>query len=499
MKPATTARRGIRRSVVHSISRTSNQAILAGSLRVVAGLCAAALLTSCVHYEARPLVPAQTAASLETRSLASPELRPFLTNSLGHDFAEWPPKTWDFETLTWVAFHFHPSLDVARAQWDVARGGIKTAAGRPNPTVSATPGYNFNAASGVSPWFPGLTVDVPIETAGKRGKRIAQSRFIAEAAHQNVFTAAWLVRAELRRALLDLTSADRRAHSLRDQAALQRSMVEMLEQRRQAGAISGLEVATLRVALAKAEAEAGNAERMAATTRSRLAQALGVPLAALDGQRFDTPFAVSAPSLSPEALAAARRQSLRSRPDILAALAAYEASQAALRLEIAKQYPDVRLGSGYQWDQGDNKWNLAVTLDLPLFNRNEGPIAEAGARRREAATQFVAAQARVIGELDAATAERSAASGQIAGLEKVAAELLKQAGLIELQVKAGAADQIESLGAQLELGVTGLALLDAQAKAAIAAGQLEDALRIPFTNLQSVGNNPRPMVHSQIP
>ena len=159
----------------------------------------------------------------------------------------------------------------------------------------------------------------------------------------------------------------------------------------------------------------------------------------------------------------------------------------------------MRLGSGYQWDQGDNKWNLAVTLDLPLFNRNEGPIAEAGAKRREAATQFIAAQARVIGELDAATAERSAASGQIAGLEKVTAELKKQAGLIELQIKAGAADQVESLGAQLELGVTRLTLLDAEAKAALAAGQLEDALRIPFTNLQSVENNPRPMVHSQIP
>lgn len=490
MKPDTKVRRGIWRGFVHTISAVAAP---------MAALSTAALLNGCAHYEARPLVPAQTAASLEARSLASPELRQFLTNSLGHDLAEWPPKVWDFETLTWVAFHYHPSLDVARAQWDVARGGTKTAAGRPNPTVSATPGYNFNAASGVSPWFPGLTVDVPIETAGKRGKRIAQSRFLAEAAHQNVFTAAWQVRAELRRALLDLTSASRRADSLRNQVALQRRMVEMLEQRRQAGAIAGLEISTARVALAKAEAEAGDAERTAATTRSRLAQALGVPLSALAGQQFSDPFSVSSPSLPPGALAAARRQSLQSRPDILAALATYEASQAALQLEIAKQYPDVRLGSGYQWDQGGNKWNLAVTLDLPLFNRNEGPIAEAGAKRREAAAQCIAVQARVIGELDAATAERSAASGQIAGLEKVAAELKKQAELIELQIKAGGADQLESLGAQLELGFTRLALLDAQAKAALAAGQLEDALRIPFANLQSVENNPRPLTQSQIP
>ncbi len=482
MKPDTKVLGGIWRGFVHTI-----------------GAFAAALVTGCAHYEARPLVPAQTAAILEARSLAGPELRQFLTDSLGHDLAEWPAKTWDFETLTWVAFHFHPSLAVARTQWDVARGGTKTAAGRPNPTVSATPGYNLNAASGVSPWFPGLTVDLPVETAGKRDKRIAQSRFLAEAAHQNVFTAAWQVRAELRRALLDLTSASRRADSVRNQVALQRRMVEMLEQRRQAGAISGLEVSTARVALAKTEAEAGDAERMAVTTRSRVAQALGVPLAALAGRQFSDPFSLPLPGRSPEALAAARRQSLQSRPDILAALATYEACQAALQLEIAKQYPDVHLGSGYQWDQGDNKWNLAVTLDLPLFNRNEGPIAEAGARRREAAALFIAAQARVVGEVDAATAEHAAAKGQIAGLENVTAALMKQAERIELQIKAGAADRIESLGAQLELGVTRLALLDAEAKAALAAGQLEDALRIPFTNLKSVENNPRPLTQSQIP
>ena len=455
-------------------------------------------LGGCAHYETRPMAPAQTAATLEARSLTGPELRSFLATNVGRDFAEWPPKEWDFETLTWVAFHYHPSLDVARAQWDVARGGIKTAAGRPNPTVSATPGYNFSAASGVSPWFPGINVDLPVETAGKRGKRIAQSRLLAEAAHQNVFTAAWQVRAELRRALLEFASVERRAGSLREQTTIQRRIADLLEQRRQAGAISAAEVSSARVSLAKAEAEAGDAERQLATARARLSQALGVPLAALAGQRFGDPFAAMAPELSPTDLAAARRQSLQSRPDVLSVLAAYEASQAALQLEIAKQYPDVHLGSGYQWDQGDSKWNLAVSLELPLFNRNQGPIAEAEAKRRAAAAQFVATQARVIAELDAALAERAAARGQIAGLEKINVELKKQAGLVHNQLAAGSADQLEDAAAQLELGLGRLALFDAQAKAALAAGRLEDALQIPFNHLQSVENDPRPLTQSQI-
>ena len=38
--------------------------------------------------------------------------------------------------------------------------------------------------------------------------------------------------------------------------------------------------------------------------------------------------------------------------------------EAALRLEIAKQYPDVHLNPGYQFDTGENKWALGVGLTL---------------------------------------------------------------------------------------------------------------------------------------
>ena len=51
------------------------------------------------------------------------------------------------------------------------------------------------------------------------------------------------------------------------------------------------------------------------------------------------------------------------RADIRAAIADYEASQSALQLELAKQYPDVHLNPGFQWDQGESKWQLGLTVD----------------------------------------------------------------------------------------------------------------------------------------
>ncbi|MGH6802723.1 MAG: hypothetical protein ACREC3_05065, partial [Methyloceanibacter sp.] len=94
------------------------------------------------------MVPAQTAAKLEARTLADRGLQTFVEANAPELAKEWPRRSWDLPGLMVVAFYYHPSLDVARAQWGVANAGAKTAAGRPNPTLSITPGYNFNAASG---------------------------------------------------------------------------------------------------------------------------------------------------------------------------------------------------------------------------------------------------------------------------------------------------------------------------------------------------------------
>src|SRR5204862_4889437 len=120
----------------------------------------------------------------------------------GHELSPWPPRELDFTVLTLVAFYFHPALDLARAQWGVARAGVRTAQGRPNPTVAIMPGYNFNAAGGTSPWIPGINYDLPIETAGKRSHRIVRAEQLSESARLNIATTAWQVRSQLRASLL---------------------------------------------------------------------------------------------------------------------------------------------------------------------------------------------------------------------------------------------------------------------------------------------------------
>lgn len=444
------------------------------------------MLAGCVHYRAQPLSPERTASELESRTLSDPGLRAFVeTNSLA-PVAEWPPPSWDFPTLSLVAFYYHPSLELARAQWGVARSGVTTAGGRPNPVLSVTPGYSSNPPKSISPWFPSVSIDVPIETAGKRQKRITRAEHLAEAARLHLVTTAWLARSHLRSALIDLAAAQRRAALLEQQLVVQEQLVKLLEQRLAAGAVSVPEVAPTRIARLRTITDLADARRQSVEARVRLAAALGVPTASVQSLSFDLKSLLPSETVDTLLTARARQQALQHRADILGGLADYAAAEAALQLEIAKQYPDLHLSPGYQYDQGENKWSLGLSVELPVLNRNRGPIAEAEARRTEAAARFLSLQAEVIAEIDRATQNHAAGRAQVQNQETVLQAERQQAEGARAAFRAGAADQVELGAARLEEVVAELALLEAQTRSQQALGQLEDALQIPFEVLPSI-------------
>jgi outer membrane protein TolC len=300
------------------------------------------------------------------------------------------------------------------------------------------------------------------------------------------------VRSRLRGRLLDYAAANRRVTLLQDVHDVQQQILKLLEDRLAAGEIAMTELTTTRVALIKTQADLGEAQRQAVESRAGVAEALGVPLRALPAS-----FEFRASSLEiREDLESVqvRRQALHSRVDILAALADYAASQSALQLEIAKQYPDVHLGPGYEYDQGLHKWGLGVGADLPVLNRNEGPIAEAQAKRVEVAARFLALQAQVIAEIDRAVAACAASREQLRRIDSLLDTQLRHVQSMEAILKAGAADQLELSSARLEVSLTGVTRLDAMIKAQQVFGQLEDAVQFPFNALPSVEQNPRTQV-----
>jgi outer membrane protein, heavy metal efflux system len=438
----------------------------AGRVRLAFAAIGAALLSACIHVPPKPISPETTAQQLESRSLEDPGLQKFVGDR---------PK-WDLDSLTLAAFYFHPDLDVARAEAAVARAAIITGGERPNPTLTLP--VEHKAEAGFSPWIVVLGLDIPIETANKRGARVHHAEDVARAAELTIAQDAWQLRSAIRTQLVALSTANESADAIKQQRDIQNDLVEALEKRFELGEGSRFELTQARIAARNTELLLQDRQGQIAQARAQLAAAVGVPQQGIDGATFHFD-AHSFPY--PANVAAMREQALRARPDILVALANYAATESDLRLELAKQYPDIHIAPGFGWDQGSRRWDLGFSATLPIFSRNRGPIAEAEARRSAQATRFVALQAHVIASTEVATAQYDSALKRMNAATSMLQLQRSQTDAVRRSFNAGEADRVALRTSELELVLAQLALVDSAVQAQQALGALEDAIEQPLT------------------
>ncbi|KXV02808.1 divalent cation transporter [Caballeronia megalochromosomata] len=446
------------------------------------------LLTGCASYHAQPIAPAQLAHQFEDRSLASEDLRAYLDRALGHDVRPWPILRWDQQSLTLAAWYYSPALDIARAQWGTARAGIQVADAVPNailqlPFQFATP----NPGPG-APFIWGPALDIPIETAGKRGYRVDQASHLSEAARLTIGNEAWKVRAQVRDALLALYAARERCADLSRKGKALQQVVQMVSKRRSVGENSGPDVDAAVLVATQAQSDLAAAQSARQDALAQLAAAIGVPAAALDGLQFNLDEFGTAPP--PPPAADAQRDAIFHRADLLASLAQYAAAESALQLEMAKQYPDIHLGPGYTYDTGTHKIGFGLAgITLPIFDQNQGNIAQAEAKRKEAAARTAALQDSILGDLDH-TLERYRAS--LAAVQLSAHHLTIARHLLDSQAAgfaSGNTDRLTLTQARADYEANETTYLDAVVAAQKAAAALEDAMQRPLgsnTAIQSL-------------
>jgi outer membrane protein, heavy metal efflux system len=442
--------------------------------RLTAGLVSV-LLAGCAmqHYVPAPLAPDAAASAYSARSLADPALRAFEERCLGGSIEAWPPAEWDLKKLSLAAWYFNPQLDEARASLSEAQAALETAGARPNPTLSLSPGIP-------SPYL--LTVDLsfPLETAGKRGLRIEGARDLERASRLELAQTAWTIRSAVRAALLDYMVSVQSLDRLRSEAEIRETQVKILEQMFSAGESRRLEVDAARGELSRAHSALRVAEETSEERTAKLAAAIGVPAGALRGAHFAWPDLAVPPRAESFPLAEIQRDAVLNRLDVRSSLAHYAAAEAALQLEIAKQYPNVDLGPGYTYEENRSYFTVGLSAAIPLFDRNQGPIAEAEARRRQAAAQFVETQSQAISGSERALAvyrvalEGLTEAGQLASLEERRLEGARRS------VRAGEQDNLDLADAEIQNSIAAGARLDAVAHAQMALGELEEAVQRPL-------------------
>jgi outer membrane protein, heavy metal efflux system len=437
-------------------------------------------LAGCTTYHPRPISPEKIADSFDARSLTNQDLHAFLETN--HVSGEWPRQSWDVNALALVAFYYQPTFAEARAQWTAIQASVITAGQRPNPSVTFTPAYDNQIPNNPTPWIIPVTLDIPIETAGKRGKRIAEAKELSDAARWDFISAAWQTRSQVRTSLLNYYQARENQTLLSRQEMAQSNVVRLLEGQVSAGSASDYDLTQARVALETTQLSVQDGLGALNQARAALAAALGVRLHALDGVNFSFTEMNRFPQdlTKPEV----RRQALFNRADVRGALADYAASQSALQLEIANQYPDIHLGPGYAYNSGnagDNQFSLGVTMEIPVLNHNEGPVAEAEAKRTQAAAHFLGVQAAALSQIDSALAGYDAALNESATAKSLLLNLQKQLDSTREQAQMGEVDSLALALAESAYCTGAQNQLSAQVKAQQSLGALEDAVQSPLT------------------
>ena len=459
----------------------------------IAPLFGVFLLAGCAvqRYRPAPIVASATASAFASRNLADPGLQSFEEQNLGHPLSSWPPNTWDLQTLSLAALYFSPALESARARIAGTEASLVTAGARPNPSVSIAPGIP-------SPYLLTLDFSFPIETAGKRGHRIQRAHSLDQAARLDLADTAWTIHSGVRTALLNYLLASRTLESFRSEEKVREDQVNILEQIFSAGEIPRQSVDLARIELSKTHVAIITAEGQVSETKAALSAVVGLPVAALQSADFSWPNIDAPPSSESLSAEQVQRDAVLNRLDLRRSLAQYAASEAGLQLEIAKQYPDINIGPGYTYEEKHSFFTVGFATTVPLFNRNQGPIAEAEARRKEAAAAFLERQAQVTAKSERALAVYTAVLKELAEAESLGKLQETQLQIMQQTIRAGADNRLSLDNIEIQSWVLARARLDALARAQKALGDLEDAVQRPLAPGDMFPMNPESTTQNKL-
>lgn len=416
----------------------------------------------CVSYRPAPVDAPALAAAYTARRLDDTSLVRFLVGA----GVEPPDSVWHPRELSLVALYFHPELDAGRAAWREAVAGEISAGVRPQPSTEATVERAAKPDEGkTTPWSVALTAGLTVETGGKRAARIARAQAAALAAGLDLNARAWQVAEDAEAAAHSAASADRSLQFTEAEAATLQSVLRVLRARYAQGAATLSEVARAQADVQSAAMAVLEAQRERLAARGELARAVALPAVQLDSLHLAVDSTSSCAVLDSTTAPALERDALHVRYDLGAALAAYAAAEADLRLAVADQYPDLALGPGVGWNEGVGKWSFGLGLPRILLHRNRGPIAEAEARRAGAAAHLEQVQQAVLGAITTSAAQCGQAKLEVAQTDTLVGDAARRLDL------ANAAYQRGETG-ETEVAFARLALVRARHAQALATGRL---------------------------
>lgn len=395
----------------------------------------------------------------------------------------WPgllvAETMDFQKAQQHALFNNPSIRAAYHTIAEARGRLLQAGLWPNPEIDLA--YRSDVV------FGGEGQDRAAVALMQRlpwGGRLAGARTVSRV---EVAIALAEVRDEERKLIqevqktfIEARAAAEKSGSLRTLIKSVDSLISLNETRRQAGQASAIAVN-----LGKVEKQ-GLRQRLVALEADE-----GAALATLKGSLGMPPDAsLSVKGSLSEIIAVLRRGTAARklyRPDLVRTALEADAAGAEIALARAEAWEDITVGVEYELERtldgpdliNENFLGVRVAIPMPVWNRNQGTIAEKTASQDRTRQMVMARQVAIEAEISAARL-RAVKSAAVATLiQKESLPLLDETrSVLESAIQTGQADTTEAITLTNQETEQRLFHVEALANEALALSEVEAALGV---------------------
>jgi len=358
--------------------------------------------------------------------------------AVGSAFAQQPQRLTLQEALD-LAERQNLDLQAARAQRAVAAAEVRVASERPNPSASV-------AALRDSP-HESLFFDQPLEIGSRRGKRIELARQEGALTDAGITAAERQVRRNVREAYFGLAFARRVSAEKLDIAKLAEHLRDIARARFEAGDIAQLELTQAELGLSRANADAQVAKQEEQIAASRLDALLNAPAASsweLASELDAAPRPLRVEELVDKANG--------SNAEIARLTQEAKLEESRTALLRAERVPNLGLEFGADFN-APHDFRVGprgmLTMELPIFKRNQGEIAQSSASLQVIQQETAAMRRAVASQVEEAFYELNAREAQVLLYRQTlvpASRQLEQ--MTEESYQAGKANILTVIGAQ---------------------------------------------------
>lgn len=300
-------------------------------------------------------------------------------------------------------------LQAARYAVDIGRAKLVEAGLMPNPRVELAGASDFAFRNeGAYTGSVGVSQEFPVAGRILRQKDVA--RVDVALAQAEVEDAERRLAGEVAGDAYQLLVLDRQMQARDRLIEVDQRLLKAAQARYKAAEVSELDVNTASLDLQRLTQERALLDSQHAALLAKLNPLLGRPAEAplILTEPPPTETAIDAPGVL-------QAKALASRPDLRIALLEADRAGAEKKLAEAKRWEDWTVGLGLQQDrqfidgappqQTDRAFALNLSIPIPLWNRNQGAIAEAQATADQARARIAALKLSIAGEVVAAQRE----------------------------------------------------------------------------------------------